>query len=61
MTVVALLMTNVWLNVVLSVVVGVGVVCLHGVLRGTEDLVVDDHESPYGPMLSDPPAPYTRL
>lgn len=54
-TVVALLLTRVWVNVVASVAIGVAVVCLHAVFRGTEDLVTDDRESPYGTLLSDDP------
>ncbi|KAF1880068.1 hypothetical protein Lal_00022197 [Lupinus albus] len=67
-TVVAMFVTNAWLNVVVSVIVWGLVVCFHGAFRGTEDLVVDDHDSPYGPMLSGNPPPsgggaggYTRL
>lgn len=51
-TVVALILTHVWLNVLASVAIGIVVVCLHAAFRGTEDLVMDDQESPYGPMLS---------
>ncbi|KAL6292134.1 hypothetical protein ACE6H2_000276 [Prunus campanulata] len=52
-TVLALVLTHVWLNVVVSVVIGVALVSLHAVFRGTEDLVMDDQESPYGALLSD--------
>ncbi|CAB4292202.1 unnamed protein product [Prunus armeniaca] len=52
-TVLALVLTHVWLNVVVSVVIGVALVSLHAVFRGTEDLVMDDQESPYGTLLSD--------
>lgn len=54
-TVVALVLTHVWLNVVVSAVIGVALVCFHAVFRGTEDLVMDDQESPYGALLSDDP------
>lgn len=51
-TVVALILTHVWLNVLASIAIGIALVCLHAAFRGTEDLVMDDQESPYGPMLS---------
>ncbi|XP_024927086.2 PRA1 family protein D [Ziziphus jujuba] len=54
-TVAALLLTGVWVNVVVSIAIGVALVCLHAVLRGTEDLVMEDRESPYGALLSDDP------
>lgn len=59
-TLLALFFARVWVNVVVAAVVGVLVVCVHACLRGTEDLVVDDLESPYGPMLSggDTAGPY---
>lgn len=54
-TVAALLLTQVWVNVVVSVAIGIALVCLHAVLRGTEDLVMEDRESPYGALLLDDP------
>ncbi|KAM5552950.1 PRA1 family protein D [Rosa sericea] len=63
-TVVALVLTHVWLNVVVSGVVGVVLVCLHAVFRGTEDLVMEDKESPYGALLqddADPSGNYTIM
>lgn len=52
-TLVVIAVTGVWLNVLLSVVVAGGVVCLHGGLRRTDEVGLDDYESPYGPMLTD--------
>ncbi|KAL1341981.1 PRA1 family protein D [Arachis duranensis] len=52
LTLVVLLIANVWFNLVVSLLVGAAVIFIHAVLRGTEDLVADDTESPYGPMLS---------
>ncbi|XP_057718505.1 PRA1 family protein F3-like [Arachis stenosperma] len=41
-TVVAVSLTGVWLNVLVSVLVGVAVVVLHAAFRSTEDLYVDE-------------------
>lgn len=40
-TIVALVLTEVWLNVLVSILVGAGIVLLHAVFRGTEDLYND--------------------
>ncbi|RXH92355.1 hypothetical protein DVH24_033251 [Malus domestica] len=52
-TVVALVITHVWLNVIVLGVIGVILIGLHAVFRGTNDLVMDDQESLYGALLSD--------
>ncbi|THG13275.1 PRA1 family protein D-like [Camellia sinensis] len=49
-TLVALIFTNVWLNVLVSMLISTAVVCLHAAIRFPDD--VDDQESPYGPLLS---------
>ncbi|KAK7356899.1 hypothetical protein VNO80_16179 [Phaseolus coccineus] len=56
LTLVALFATGAWLNLLLALLIGALVVFLHGVLRSTDDLIGDDQESPYGPMLGDTPA-----
>ncbi|XP_057476880.1 PRA1 family protein D-like [Actinidia eriantha] len=48
-TVLALILTSVWLNVVVSAAVSAAVVCLHAVIRFPEDFSGD---SPYGALLS---------
>ncbi|KAJ9700544.1 hypothetical protein PVL29_006042 [Vitis rotundifolia] len=49
-TIVALVLTHVWLNVFVSLVIGSFLVCLHGAFRASDNL--DDQESPYGALLS---------
>jgi len=61
-TLIALISTHVWLNVVVSLVIGALLVCLHGAIRGIDD--IDDQESPYGPLLSvvdSPRGSYSRV
>ncbi|XP_050220396.1 PRA1 family protein D-like [Mercurialis annua] len=53
-TVVVLIWSGVWFNVVAAVGIGFGLVILHALLRSTDDLVADDIEtSPYVNLLSD--------
>lgn len=43
-TVVVVGVTGVWVNVVVSVVVSSGLVCVHGVFRNVDDLYFDEEE-----------------
>ncbi|KAK8684668.1 hypothetical protein V6N13_040684 [Hibiscus sabdariffa] len=52
LTVAGLILTGVWTNILVAVAVVVGFVILHAVLRSTDDLIMDDSESPYGHMLA---------
>ncbi|WCJ23924.1 PRA1 (Prenylated rab acceptor) family protein [Euphorbia peplus] len=57
-TVVVLVWSGVWVNVVVAIAVCAGLVGLHAGLRGTDDLVADDLEtSPYSNLLSDDDSP----
>ncbi|KAL1188831.1 PRA1 family protein D [Cardamine amara subsp. amara] len=49
----SLVTTGVWLRALTTVGFGVLILILHAALRGIDDLVMDDLESPYGAMLSD--------
>ncbi|OMO95602.1 Prenylated rab acceptor PRA1 [Corchorus olitorius] len=52
LTVAGLVLTGVWLNVLVAALIGVSFVVLHAALRSTDDLVMDDLESPYGHVLA---------
>ncbi|XVE65907.1 hypothetical protein DITRI_Ditri08aG0037500 [Diplodiscus trichospermus] len=52
LTIAGLVLTGVWVNVFVAVAIGCGLVILHAALRSTDDLVMDDLESPYGHVLA---------
>ncbi|KAK7277576.1 hypothetical protein RJT34_22591 [Clitoria ternatea] len=47
-TIVSLVLTGVWLNVLVSVFVAASLIALHAAFRGTDDLYVDEFESDGG-------------
>uniref|UniRef100_A0A2P2PKR4 PRA1 family protein n=1 Tax=Rhizophora mucronata TaxID=61149 RepID=A0A2P2PKR4_RHIMU len=61
-TVVVLVWSGVWLNILVGSAIGVVLVGVHAVLRGTDDLVADDFDpAPYGNLLSDEESPRLGL
>ncbi|KAL4367301.1 hypothetical protein GQ457_05G003090 [Hibiscus cannabinus] len=64
-TIVALVFTDVWLNVLVSVLVGAFIVGLHAAFRGTEDLYYDELDGSEGALFSVVGSPtgagYTRV
>ncbi|KAG5567488.1 hypothetical protein RHGRI_002887 [Rhododendron griersonianum] len=47
-TIVAVMLTGVWLNVLVSVLIGMAIVCVHAAFRDPDDLFLDEEEAAGG-------------